>query len=106
MGIEELAGFVRGVFYLATFAVVASYAPRGARWRPAVSLFAVGLAGTSAALGVLSFLAPSVLAPLAPTALQTLHSVCVFALVVGCRGNLAKILPPFKRQKHGPQVRH
>lgn len=106
MGIEDLLVYLRGTVYLATFALIASYSGKGSRWRPAVSLFAVGLAGTSFGLGVLSFLAPPIVARAAPMVLQTLHCVCVFALVVGCRGNLAKILPPFKRQKHDPQIRH
>ena len=106
MGIEDFLGYFRGALYLATFVVLASFSGKSSRWRPMVSLFAVGLAGTSAGLGVMSFLAPPIVMRAAPMVLQTMYCLCVFALVVGCRGNLAKILPPFKRQKHDPQVRH
>lgn len=106
MGIEDFLIYLSGALYLATFVVLASFSGKSTRWRPMVSLFAVGLAGTSAGLGVMSFLAPPIVARAAPMVLQTLHCICVFALVVGCRGNLAKLLPPFKRQKHDPQVRH
>lgn len=101
MGLEDVLIYVRGAVYLATFLVIASFRGKGSRWRPGVSFFAVGLAGTSAALGVMSFLAPPIVARVGPLWLQTAHCLCVFCLVAGCRGNIAKILPPFKGRAHG-----
>lgn len=98
MGLEDILIYARGALYLATFLVIASFSGKTSRWRPGVSFFAIGLAGTSAALGVLSFLAPPVIARAGPVWLQTAYCLCVFALVAGCRGNIAKILPPFKNQ--------
>lgn len=96
MGPEDIQIYVRGVVYLATFVTIASFSGKSSRWRPGVSVFAIGLAGTSAALGVMSFLLPPFALQIGPSWLQTAYCVCVFALVAGCRGNIAKILPPFR----------
>lgn len=100
MGFEEFIVYARGLVYLATFILLASFSGKGSRWRPMVSLFAVVLAGSSAALAVYSFLAPPAVVYIVPTVLQTAYCLSVFGLVLGCRGNLAKIVPPFKGRAH------
>ena len=102
MGFDEFVVYARGLVYLATFILLASFSGKGSRWRPFVSLFAVALAGSSLSLAVLSFLAPPRVIYIIPTILQTAYCLSVFGLVLGCRGNLAKIVPPFNRgSAHG-----
>jgi len=100
MGFEEFIVYARGLVYLATFILLASFSGKGSRWRPMVSLFAVVLAGSSAALAVYSFLSPPAVVYIVSTVLQTAYCLSVFGLVLGCRGNLAKIVPPFKGRAH------
>lgn len=101
MGFDEFLVYARGAVYLATFILLASFSGKGSRWRPFVSFFAFVLAGSSFALAVMSFLLPVVVVYVVPTILQTAYCLSVFGLVAGCRGNLAKIVPPFKSRAHG-----
>lgn len=91
---------LRAVIYFATFLIIASFQAGDCRWRPGVSLFAVGLAGTSLAFAVSIATDWSRNALSGPQWLPTLYCLCVFALVARCRGNLAKLLPRFKCRTH------
>lgn len=86
----------RAVIYFATFLIIASFRGGDCRWRPGVSLFAVGLAGSSLAFAVLIITDWNRSVYSGPQWLPTIYCLCVFSLVLRCRGNLAKLLPRFK----------
>ncbi len=96
MEIETIVRIVCAMGYFGTFLIIASYHPGESSWRPGVSLFAVALAGSSAALTVL--VAMGLLQSVIGSLLWALcaQCLCVFGLVARCRGNLAKLLPRFK----------
>jgi hypothetical protein len=98
MEFETILRVVCALGYFGTFIIIASYHPRQSSWRPGVSLFAVGLAGSSAGLAVI--VAMGLLQQVIGSLLWALcaQCLCVFALVARCRGNLAKLLPRFKQR--------
>ncbi len=89
---------VRALTYFLTFFIIASFKAQGLRWRWGVSLFAFGLAGSSLAFAVLIATDWPHNLYMGPQWVPTVYSLCVFALVARCRGNLANLLPRFKRR--------
>lgn len=98
MEFDGLLLAARAVIYFATFLLIASFKGGDCRWRPGVSLFAVGLAGSSLAFTVQILTSWDQNMYGGPQWLPTVYSICVFSLVLRCRGNLAKLLPRFKRR--------
>lgn len=100
MELENVLRAIAALSYFCTFLIIASYRTTRARWRPWVSAFAIALAGSSFALSILiaSGVMPHVIsAPLWAICIQCL---CVFGLVLRCRGNVAKLLPNLKPRAH------
>ena len=77
------------VIHLASFLVLVSYRGHGARYRRLISFVAFILGGLSLAAAAYAFLMP-------PNFLITLMGLLLFAGVVRCRGNVAKL---FSRMK-------
>jgi hypothetical protein len=100
MEFDSLLLAFRAVIYFATFLIIASFRAGDCRWRPGVSLFAVGLAGSSLALSVLIVTDWASSVGNGLQWMPTMYCLCVFALVARCRGNLAKLLPRFKCRTH------
>lgn len=90
---EHEAGLLmgRGLLQVVTFLIIASHSGDGLRWKPGVSLLAVVLAGSSAAMGVLTLLGWSNQIPV-PQWLISVYALGVFVASVGCRGNLARLI--------------
>jgi len=96
MDFEAVLLAVRALVYFLTFLIIASFKADGCRWRPGVSLFAWGLGGSSFAFSVLIATDWPHNLFMGPQWIPTVYSLCVFALVARCRGNLANLLPKFK----------
>lgn len=96
MDFEAVLLGMRALVYFLTFLIIASFKPNGSRWRPGVSIFAVGLAGSSLAFAVLIATDWQHNRYGGPQWVPTVYCLCVFGLVARCRGNLAKLLPQFK----------
>lgn len=102
MEFETCLLMTRAVLHFGTFLVIASYVPNGARYRWGVSVAAMSLAMGSAGLGM--WIVTGVLTGAftvqytGPQWLYLLVFGPVFLLVLRCRGNLARILPRFRRR--------
>lgn len=98
MEIDAVLLVLRALAHLITFAIVASFHDPEARWRPGVSLLAVLLAGSSAALAAQILTNWAQVIQSGPQLFHTLFAYAVLALIAWTRGNLAKLLPRMKWQ--------
>ena len=93
MELEQFLQGVRTLTHLATFLTIASYSGSGARWRPAVSVLAACLAGSSLAMATFALTDRSHALRNGPQWLATLGWLSVLLLVISSRGNVARIIP-------------
>lgn len=100
MTTESLITIVHVALLLGIVGFVASYKPDdGTRYRPVVSLFAAGLAGSSLAMAaqIVTQFSESCQAP---QPWHALFTACIFVAVAYTRGNVAKLFPRIKWSAH------
>lgn len=96
MTTESMITLTHVALLLGIFGFVASYKPDDeTRYRPVVSLFAAGLAGSSLAMAA-QIVTQWGEACQAPQPWHALFTACIFVAVAYTRGNVAKLFPRIK----------
>lgn len=97
---DSVIATIHLVLLLGIFGLVASYRPdEETRYRPAISLFAAGLAGSSLALAT-QIATQWGESCQAPQLWQVIFTAFVFVAVARTRGNVAKLFPRLKWTTH------
>jgi len=100
MTAESLITLAHLAMLLGIVGFVASYKPDdGTRYRPVVSLFAAGLAGSSLAMAA-QIVTQWGESCQAPQPWHALFTACIFVAVACTRGNVAKLFPRLKWSSH------
>lgn len=93
MELDSVLLILREIFHLGIAVAIGSYQPHGARQRWGVSILATALATSNA--GLFMALLTGAIAPTltGPQWLYVIAFGSLFALVLHCRGNVAKLIP-------------